>query len=192
MIRTAIIGPGPGAPGGIGIMAGHLAGTRSDRTSLVFRESGGAPGPTPRRLMEFLRTAAHCLGPSTTQFRVFAVASRGSTWRKLILSSLTRLRRRPYALHLHGGGFDAYFRSRGRLEQALVRGMFRAASQVIVLGESWARFVGDELGVAAADTAVLPNAVPGPAEISHRGQRPARVLFAGRVGRRKGDRKSVV
>lgn len=186
MIRTEIIGPGPGSPGGIGIMAGHLLASSSERTSLVFLESGGAPGAAPRRLALFARAAARNFGASSPQLRVFAVASRGSTWRKLTLSALVRLRRRPYALHLHGGGYDDYFRSRGRLEQALVKNMFQAAHQVIVLGSNWAQFVQDELQVSAADVAVLPNAVPGPREIPQRVTHPVRVLFAGRVGARKG------
>lgn len=115
MIKATIIGPAPGSSGGIGIMAGHLLGTSSERTSLVFLDSGGAPGPALQRLAHFVRAAADCLGPSSAHLRVFAVASRGSTWRKLTLSALVRLRRRPYALHLHGGGYDDYFRSRGRL-----------------------------------------------------------------------------
>lgn len=64
--------------------------------------------------------------------------------------------------------------------------MFQAAHQVIVLGESWAQFVQEELGVSDVAVSVLPNAVPGPQEVPQHVTHPMHVLFAGRVGARKG------
>ncbi|WP_144790198.1 glycosyltransferase family 4 protein [Kocuria palustris] len=187
MITGAVIGPGPGSAGGIGVMAANLQATSSERTALEFVESGGAAGSRPVRLAAFLRCAAGCLGPSAAQVRVFAVSSHGSTWRKLVLTALAGLRRRPYVLHLHGGGYADFLAGRGRLGRRAVRGMFRRAERVIVLGEGWARFVEDRLGVQAGRIAVLPNAVPGPKEAPRRpDSEPVRVLFAGRVGARKG------
>lgn len=64
--------------------------------------------------------------------------------------------------------------------------MFCGAARVIVLGETWAEFVARDLAVQQERIVVLPNAVPGPREIPQRVNRPVRVLFAGRVGARKG------
>ena len=96
MINASVIGPGPGSAGGVGVMTGYLAATSSERTRLEFWESGGAPGPRRCRLQSFFSAAIRCLQPHASRVQVFSVASRGSTWRKLILTSLVRLRSSPY------------------------------------------------------------------------------------------------
>ncbi|MCY1684619.1 glycosyltransferase family 4 protein [Kocuria sp. SL71] len=166
-------------------MTGYLAATSSERTRLEFWESGGAPGPWQCRLQSFFSAASRCLQPHASRVQVFSVASRGSTWRKLILTSLVRLRNSPYVLHLHGGGYTDFLRSQPRPLRWLIRSMFCGAARVIVLGETWAEFVVRDLDVQQERIVVLPNAVPGPSRLPMRAA-PVRLVFAGRVGRGKG------
>ncbi|MBD2761955.1 glycosyltransferase family 4 protein [Kocuria sp. cx-116] len=186
MSRVIVLGPGPDTAGGIGVMMGHLARTASDHSSLSFVESGGAPGSSAQRLRAFGRAMVTCWAPVAdgTVYHV-NLASNGSTWRKLVLTSLLRVRRRPYVLHLHGGGYVDFLKNLNGVMAAIVRSMFRSASSVVVLGEFWRQFVSAELGVAARKLHVIPNAVPGPASVPNAKATPT-VLFTGKVTRAKG------
>lgn len=185
MINASVIGPSPWSAGGIGVMAGYLSTTTSERTSIQFVESGGAPGPAPRRLVAFLRAAARCIAPASMHIRVFAVSSRGSTWRKLLLASLVRLRSGRYVIHLHGGRYPEFLESQPEWLQRRIRSLFCEAQRVIVLGGTWAQFAAEALGVPQSRIEILPNAVPGPSEVPQR-DGPVRVLLSGRVGIGKG------
>lgn len=186
MNRVIVLGPGPDTAGGIGVMMGHLARTAPDHSRLAFVESGGAPGSLAQRLCAFGRAMVTCWAPveDGTVYHV-NLASNGSTWRKLVLTSLLRVRRRPYVLHLHGGGYADFLQNLNGIMSAIVRSMFRSASSVVVLGELWRQFVSAELGVAAQKLHVIPNAVPGPSALPHPKTTPT-VLFTGKVTRAKG------
>lgn len=186
MSRVIVLGPGPDTAGGIGVMMGHLARTESDQSSLAFIESGGAPGSLAQRLRAFGRAMVACWAPveGGTVYHV-NLASKGSTWRKLVLTSLLRVRRRPYVLHLHGGGYAEFLNNLNGVMAAIVRAMFRSASSVVVLGELWRQFVSEELGVPARKLHVIPNAVPGPDALPNPKARPT-LLFTGKVTRAKG------
>jgi hypothetical protein len=62
------------------------------------------------------------------------ITGRGSTSRKLMLTGVARALALPYVLHVHDYDYAADFRARGGVMQRLVRGMFAAAGQTIVLG----------------------------------------------------------
>lgn len=186
MTRVIVLGPGPDTAGGIGVMMGHLARTESDHSSFEFVESGGAPGPRARRLCAFGRAMLACWAPvpDGTVYHV-NLASKGSTWRKLVLTGLLRVRRRPYVLHLHGGGYAEFLKNLNEVMTVAVRSMFRSASSVVVLGELWRQFVSEELGVSAQKLHIIPNAVPGPTALPNPSSTPT-VLFTGKVTRAKG------
>ena len=63
------------------------------------------------------------------------ITGRGSTMRKLALTAIARAVALPYVLHIHDYDYAADVRARGGVMRRLVRGMFAAAEQIIVLGD---------------------------------------------------------
>ena len=114
------------------------------------------------------------------------LASHASFWRKTIVCALATLRRRPYVLHLHGGGFSKFYDFEcGVLSKWFVRQVLRHAAVVLALSEQWRR----ELSRIAPGVRVrcLPNAVSIPASaVDTSGHRELRILFAGRIAHAKG------
>ena len=111
--------------------------------------------------------------------------------RKLALTAVARAVALPYVLHIHDYDYAADVRARGELMRRLVRGMFAAAAQIIVLGTEAERTLRAALA--------LPDAPhPGPAERGARsapraaGGRgaaaadPAHLVFLGYLSARKG------
>lgn len=186
VLDVVVLGPTPGAAGGIGVMAGYLASTSSNRTHVTFVDSGGSPGTKVGRLRAAAAAVRRCLARETgPTVYVLSVASNGSAWRKTVLSLLLRLRGKPYVLHLHGAGFVTFYRGLPGVLKRVVRSMFTSAAGVMVLGQVWADFVRSDLGVAPDRVRIVANAVPGPQRLPDR-TGPVNVLFAGRVGSRKG------
>lgn len=186
MNHAIVLGAVPDSAGGIGVLMGYLSRTQSDRTDIRFVDSGGTPGPVPRRLRKFSQAVIACLGPAPadTVFH-FNQASKISTWRKLALVYALRMRKRPYVLHIHGGRFDVFLEGLNPVARRLVTGMFRKAGGIIVLGEYWRDYIAEFLDVPQEKFYVVPNAVPGPDEIPDERQNPV-VLFSGQLTRRKG------
>ena len=186
MSRVIVLGPVPDSAGGIGVLMGHLSRSTSAGTDLRFVDSGGTPGPPVRRLLRFLKALLVCAGsvPDGTVFHL-NLASGLSTWRKLALTTVLRMRGRPYVLHLHGGKFDVFVTRSRTLARRCISSIFRGAAAVVVLGEFWRAEITHSLGVDPARITVVPNAVPGPPAAPLRGTAPI-VLFSGQLGRRKG------
>ncbi|RFP12494.1 glycosyltransferase [Duganella sp. BJB488] len=112
-------------------------------------------------------------------------ASRASFLRKSLLLALARRLGCRTVLHLHGGAFAQYAtREAGPLLRWWIRHSLAQASAVLVLSDSWARFVRDL--APAARVTVLPNAVALPAPVAPAGRRPERLLFLGRAEAAKG------
>jgi glycosyltransferase involved in cell wall biosynthesis len=116
------------------------------------------------------------------------LSSRGSTVRKCIVTYAAALLGVPVIIHLHGSGYDQFYRGLGPTAQRLVRGMFARAEAILVLGEFWRRFLVDEVGVEPGKIQILFNGVPAPAR--PRSARPAdascRIAMLGRLAPRKG------
>ncbi len=64
-------------------------------------------------------------------------ASNASFWRKLPFIMISRLARKPYIFHLHGGGFIDFHRQCGSIGRSLVKLVLDHAAQLIVLSEQW-------------------------------------------------------
>lgn len=112
-------------------------------------------------------------------------ASRGSFVRKATVFWLATLARVPVVVHVHGGGFDRFHDRAPMPMRLLVRATLNHAVAVIALSDSWA----EKLAAIApaARITVLPNAVRvRPREARLRDGDLVRVVFAGRVGARKG------
>ena len=109
-----------------------------------------------------------------------------SALRKSLLILLAAWLGIPIVLHLHGGVFDEFYRSLPRPLQAALRTSFGQAARIIVLGQSWRKFVIEELRVPAHRVVVLPNAVPAPTAREERRSSVCCILFLGELSARKG------
>jgi glycosyltransferase involved in cell wall biosynthesis len=119
------------------------------------------------------------------------ITGRGSTARKLMLTAVARAVALPYVLHVHDYDYAADVRARTGVMRGLVRGMFAAAEQTIVLGTEAERTLRAALQLPEARILVLPNAVPDPNPTPRGGRAvsatsPVRLIFLGYLSARKG------
>ena len=119
------------------------------------------------------------------------ITGRGSTARKLVLTAVARAVALPYVLHVHDYDYAADVHARGEVMQRLVRGMFAAAEQTIVLGTEAERTLRAALELPDARILVLPNAVPDPHPTPRVGPgvsatSPVHLVFLGYLSARKG------
>ena len=119
------------------------------------------------------------------------ITGRGSTSRKFVLTAIARAVALPYVLHIHDYDYAADARARGELMRRLVRGMFAAAAQIIVLGTEAERTLRAALALPDAPILVLPNAVPDPhpaprAAPTGAAEDPVHLVFLGYLSSRKG------
>jgi glycosyltransferase involved in cell wall biosynthesis len=136
------------------------------------------------RLARALFAYVTSLATSPVELVHIHAATRGSFWRKAVFAAIARRFGVPVVLHLHGSEMKAFYAAQPALVKRLIVGQLEAAAQVLVLSESWRRFVAEI--APRAKTAVVPNAVD-IADIAPVRARSARqILFLGRVGERKG------
>lgn len=184
--RTVLqAGPPPESVGGMAQVATLLAESpvladRGLRVEMV--DSGGGRGRAgywayPAALVRALRGRYDLLH--------LHVASGGSVVRKAGLAAAAGMRRRPYVVHLHGGGFDDYLAGATPRQLARARQLFGRAARVVVLGDLWADVVAQSLGVDGSRIEVVPNGVealvPQP-----RSERRREIVFVGGLTRAKG------
>lgn len=186
--------PTAGATGGIGsallnLMAELPRVDPSLRLMLVDTRGSGHIAFSPVfYLLALARVAGLALAGRNPLLHLH-LSGYGSTVRKFGVVVLARLLRLPVLLHLHGGNYDAFYRSLPAMAQGAVRWMFAQASRVIVLGDHWKRFVAEEIGVAPGRIDIICNGVPSPlpAEAAVEPSGPAiRLVFLGRLEERKG------
>lgn len=113
------------------------------------------------------------------------LASQGSFYRKYLLARLARLMRIPLVVHLHGGGFQAFYDGAPSVVQKRIEWLFYQANQCVVLGSGWQHFLELRFRMPYEKITLCPNAVPDmlPAPKNHV---PVHLLFAGHVLARKG------
>ena len=189
--RVAMLVPGGlEHAGGIGRWAGYLQATWSEQglqPPLEIVDTRGS-GHAGNAALAFARALFRLMGLrlSGRLGTVHAnLSKRGSTARKLIVSLLAAATGTPLVLHLHGSGYDGFFAALPAFAQRRVAAMFRRADRVVVLGQGWADWVVDTLGVPPQRVHILYNGVPLPARVERR-EGPCRILFLGRIGARKG------
>jgi len=114
------------------------------------------------------------------------VAQRGSIRRKAIVARACHALGIPYVLHVHGSQFHLSWQQGGPSMQRAMRRLIGQAAQVIVLGSFWRDFLVDT-GADPARVVIVPNATLHPPQANaHDGARPAKILFLGHMGPRKG------
>lgn len=114
------------------------------------------------------------------------VATKASTWRKLIFALTAFLFRVPYILHIHGAEYmNFFYKECGPLRRGIIRFFFQKAAIVIALSESWAAQLREM--APGAQVEVVYNSVSLPQRKTF-GRDEARkgILFLGRIGMRKG------
>lgn len=182
-----MMGPGGTSFGGMTSVASTLnQGARSGIVNFrcTFADSGGGRG------RKGYTTFPSALGKALTRpydVMHLHVASRGSTVRKVILSLCARVRRRPYVLHVHGGGYEEFVTGLGTIPKAVVTSFFRRAAAVIVLGERWRDMILRLGSIEESHVHVVPNGVRG---VPRRGdaskEHDRYVVFVGGVTAAKG------
>lgn len=114
-------------------------------------------------------------------------ASRASFWRKSLFIVPALLARVPVILHLHGAEFQIFYGQEcSAFSRRFVRWVFEGVSQVVVLSESWQQWV--RTTFPQAKVRVIPNPINVPTlQTNHSQTRsPHKLLFLGRLGKRKG------
>lgn len=185
-LRVLMMGPPIHPPSGGMAVAAATIRDEANRTDLgvVVRSchSGGGSGRAGYRAFPAaLRSAAS----SPYDVLHLHVASGGSTLRKASLAALARARRRPYTIHLHGGGYRTFLARLSPLALSRVRSFYRHAAAVVVLGEGWVEVV-ERLGVARHRIHVIANGVAPVATRAHDPKAPPTILFVGGLTRAKG------
>jgi glycosyltransferase involved in cell wall biosynthesis len=115
------------------------------------------------------------------------LSAHGSTYRKLILSRISRSFGVPYTLHLHSGQFDHFWDSRNSILKNEIDLMFRKSQRIVVLGNYWRQVVSDRIPDCSGKIVIVPNATR--KAISNNPKikgEPANILFLGRLGPEKG------
>lgn len=115
------------------------------------------------------------------------VASGGSTLRKALLARTAKARRRPYVIHLHGGGYAHFLARLDRPRMELVRAFYQHAAAVIVLGEAWRDLLVSSLGCPQDSIHIVHNGVADIGTIADEEKLADRyVAFLGGVAAKKG------
>ncbi len=183
--------PGGRESGGIGRMVGYLidAAAAEGETHFVTDTRGPILSPigSPIRLLQALLMLAWDRAAAPGRIQHVHVAGRGSTVRKVILTTVAQALGATYVLHLHDYGYAKDFARRPTWQRRLVTQMFRRATRVIVLGRrDWETVVG-VLGVDPCRVVTLPNAVPEPkGHAASRAGSIVTIVFLGQLGTRKG------
>ncbi len=112
------------------------------------------------------------------------VARRNSFWRKAIFMQLAFIANCPVLIHLHSGGFPAFYNQEcGALQKWLIRHFLGRALALIVLTESWQDAYVDFM---PNQLLVLPNFVELAPLKSASKENPYTLLFLGRLTHEKG------
>ncbi|WP_016955316.1 glycosyltransferase family 4 protein [Catenovulum agarivorans] len=113
------------------------------------------------------------------------MAMRGSFFRKMFLISLIKLFKRKVILHLHGSEFEVFYKNSKPSIQQLIVKTFEKADVVIVLSESWKKFVANLSGEIHVE--VVPNFVqPIKSLCLNQLDTGTKFIFLGALGKRKG------
>lgn len=137
---------------------------------------------TPFALLQFfIRARRFCVDVAHIN-----IAPRGSTYRKMLFAKIARCLGAKVVLHLHGSGYDAFYKSLTPSRKRAVTGFFRSADHVIVLGEYWRNFTSQVLDVDDSKLSVIDNGVPDTGIRADPNKSEAHIVALGVVGERKG------
>lgn len=184
-----MVGTHPRTMGGISSVVGvyEQAGLfdRQKIEYLVSHRDGNAVAKAVAALRAWLRLAGLLVARRISLLHVH-MSHRASCWRKLAFIWPAYALGVPVIIHLHGSEFAEFYERECRpWQRRLISRTFDRAARVIVLSESWRRWV---RGMTVnEDVMTLHNPVTVPELPANRAPRqPGRLLFLGRLGHRKG------
>ncbi len=112
------------------------------------------------------------------------IASDASFWRKSLFIVPAHLLRVPYVLHMHGGNFIEFYRTRNALVRRFIRWIYARSDRVIALSQEWREAL---LALQPESrVVVIPNPVEIPPWQASLEGTPPTVLFLGVIKERKG------
>ncbi|MHB1528894.1 MAG: glycosyltransferase family 4 protein [Acidiferrobacteraceae bacterium] len=116
------------------------------------------------------------------------LSSRASVWRKYMFCLPAYALHVPVMLHLHGGDFDVFYeRDCGIFSKLLIKWLFSKATRVVVLSESWKRWVERMETVQSRNIISISNPVQIPSQqVDFELKDSATLLCLGQLGKRKG------
>ena len=176
--------------GGVGTLMRYLmAEWARDPASMPVRviDTRGAGGPVSA-VAQFAAALLQLAGGRVVGIVAAAhihMTTRGSALRKSMLCATARLLGVPVILHLHGADFFDFYDGLPRLPQALLRRVIAGAGCIVVIGTAWRDRLVRDIGIPAGSVRVVLNGVPAAPRNPER-TGPARILFLGRIGARKG------
>ena len=199
-IRVACVGPAPSVQGGISrvieLISSHLPSRIAFHQVATFTRYTGYKGTAPHErgsriaqafvfVLAFLRVLILAAGRRT----VFHVhfADRGSILRKGIICVVLRSLRCQYTVHSHVADTTLFHEWLPlKCQRTLLWGI-SGAGKVIVLTQFWHDYYSSLLNLKPSQLLLLPNPANLPKSIPDRSTREGlRLLFLGRVGKRKG------
>lgn len=187
-ILNLMIGTDPAGRGGIATVVAVIANDDFCRTHSVRYVVSHADGSAVKKLVlvcaSLISVLSICAFSSPQIVHVHS-ASRASFYRKSLFLAVARLFGRQTIFHLHGAEFQQFSRDEsGALMRWWIRHTLEKSSKVFALSESWAQFI--RIYAPGADVVVLPNSVQLSSQPDMPMEERYRILFLGRLGRRKG------
>jgi glycosyltransferase involved in cell wall biosynthesis len=181
-----IIGPSPESKGGIAsVIASYRDAGLFNKWPIVFLPThveAGKWGKLSCALLALSRFVRLLLQRQVGLLHVH-VARRNSFWRKAVFMQLAFMAGCPVLIHLHSGGFPAFYADEcGTLKQRLVRYFLKHAAGLIVLTPSWQAAY---TPFSPKAIHVLPNFVPFSATPPDNSDKPS-LIFLGRLTQEKG------
>src|SRR5690606_24718579 len=171
------------AGGGIAEVVNNLMrsiSTADDRCEILFVPTSGKKGLRSQYLfvMALLKLGCILLTKNISGAHLH-LASRGSTYRKLILSSFLTFFRVPYLLQLHSGDYQQFFSKMPVWQRRCVATMFKRAAVVTVLSRSTLQWVEREFP--EVNGLIVSTGVIGSGSGVRLAVRPMDVIFIGRL-----------
>jgi glycosyltransferase involved in cell wall biosynthesis len=184
-----MVGTNPNVRGGIStVVRGYYSGGLFERFDIRYvpTHCDGSAARKAAAALEAYVSLARLLFTANAPLVHIHLSSRASFWRKAIVCAMTGLRGRPYVLHVHGSEFSKFYHEEcGAIAKWTVRRVLERAALLLALSGQWR----DELKRIAPRSRIqtLPNAVHlHDVPFGTAPEAPLRVLFAGRIGARKG------
>jgi len=185
-----MVGTNPDVRGGISsVVRGYYSGGLFQRFDIRYVPThcdGSAAQKAIAALRAYVRLAGLLLTADAPLLHIH-LSSRASFWRKAVVCAMARICGRPYVLHAHGSEFSKFYHEEcGAFSKWIVRRVLERSALLLALSAQW----NDTLKRIAprATVQTLPNAVP-LRDVPARAvddDAPLRILFAGRIGARKG------